>query len=348
MKMNPMHILFGDRDKKPPVLLAVTPPRTGERTLLGVENLLQSIAVPEPFSLELAGSVDGVTLLARCHQREAVQGQIAAHYPQARITEVPPDDDPLRLREGEQAWGMSLTASGPEFVPLRTFRDDDLLDPGSDPLIALLGVLENGVYTPRGKAEPELSLSEVAGMAHQVGGRLLEMEYGLDESSFYYPPGLTYSSGTYVVVVEVDSETGDVELNKFFCVDDQGVVVNPTIVDGQVHRGAAQGIGQALCEEIIYDGGGAQMLNGSLMDYGLPTAEMVPPFVTSRLETPSPMNPLGVKGMGEGPTVGTPPAIVNAVIDALEPFGVCHIKMPLTPERVLRAINEGRAVQSAG
>jgi carbon-monoxide dehydrogenase large subunit len=90
------------------------------------------------------------------------------------------------------------------------------------------------------------------------------------------------------------------------------------------------------------------MLNGSLMDYGLPTAEMVPPFVTSRLETPSPMNPLGVKGMGEGPTVGTPPAIVNAVIDALEPFGVCHIEMPLTPERVLRAINEGRAVQSAG
>ena len=141
MKMNPMHILFGDRDKKSPVLLAVTPPRTGERTLLGVENLLQSIAVPEPFSLELAGSADGVTLLARCHQKEAVQGQISAHYPQARIVEVPPDDDPMRLREGEQAWGMSLTASGPEFVPLRTFRDDDLLDPGSDPLIALLGAL---------------------------------------------------------------------------------------------------------------------------------------------------------------------------------------------------------------
>ena len=101
---------------------------------------------------------------------------------------VPPDDDPLRLREGEQAWGMSLMASGPEFVPLRTFRDDDLLDPGSDPLIALLGVLENGVYTPRGKAEPELSLSEVAGMAHQVGGRLPEMEYGLGRKLILLSP----------------------------------------------------------------------------------------------------------------------------------------------------------------
>ncbi len=143
MKLNPMQILFGDREKKPPVLLSVTPPRTGERTLLGVENLLQSIAVPEPFSLELAGSVDGVTLMARCHRKEAVRGQISAHYPQARIVEIPPEDDPMMLREGEQAWGMSLAASGPEYVPLRTFRDDDLLDPGSDPLIALLGSLSS-------------------------------------------------------------------------------------------------------------------------------------------------------------------------------------------------------------
>ena len=141
MKLNPMQILFGDRERRPPVLLAVTPPRMGERTLLGVENLLQSIAVPEPFSLELSSTVDGVVLMARCHQKQAVHGQVMAHYPQARIVEVPPDDDPMQLRGGEQAWGMSLFANGPEYVPLRTFRDDDLLDPGSDPLIALLGSL---------------------------------------------------------------------------------------------------------------------------------------------------------------------------------------------------------------
>ena len=143
MKLNPIRWLLDNGDKKPPVLLAVTPPRTGERTLLGVENLLGSIAVPEPFSLELAGDMDGVTLLARCLDDQVVRGQVAARYPQAQIHEIPAEDDPLRLNEDEQAWAMTLRADGPEYVPLRTFRDDDLLDPGSDPLIALMGALSN-------------------------------------------------------------------------------------------------------------------------------------------------------------------------------------------------------------
>ncbi len=142
MNTNIKKALFGDgRDRRAPVLLAVTPPRTGERTLLGVENLLQSIAVPEPFSLEIAGDMDGVDLLARCHDDQVVRQQIAAHYPQARIRKVPVDEDPIFVHAGEQAWGMTLRADGPEYVPLRTFRDDDLLDPGSDPLIALMGAL---------------------------------------------------------------------------------------------------------------------------------------------------------------------------------------------------------------
>ena len=124
-----------------PVLLAITPPRNAERTVLGVENLLSSIAVPEPFSLELAGDADGVTLLARCLDQEVVRQQLSAHYPQARIHQLESDEDPLTLAEGEQAWHTRLRASGPEYVPLRVFRDDDLLDPGSDPLIALLGAL---------------------------------------------------------------------------------------------------------------------------------------------------------------------------------------------------------------
>ena len=143
MKMNPMKWLKDDEGKKKPVLLAVTPPRKDERTMLGVENMLQSIAVPEPFSLELAGDADGVTLMARCLDDQVVRGQIAAHYPQARIEKVSMDEDPLRLEEGEQAWGMTIRADGPEYVPIRTFRDDDLLDPGSDPIIALLGSLSN-------------------------------------------------------------------------------------------------------------------------------------------------------------------------------------------------------------
>ena len=127
--------------REAPVLLAITPPRNAERTVLGVENLLGSIAVPEPFSLELCGDADGVTLMARCLDQEVVRQQLSAHYPQARIHQLEADEDPLSLAEGEQAWHMRLRASGPEYVPLRVFRDDDLLDPGSDPLIALLGAL---------------------------------------------------------------------------------------------------------------------------------------------------------------------------------------------------------------
>ncbi len=141
MRINPLSLLSRRSEPKPAVLLEVTPPRSGERTLLGVENLLGSIAVPEPFSLELAGDADGVTLMARCLDQQAVRNQLAAHYPQAVVDDLPPMDDPLRLREGEQAWSLTLRSSGPDYVPLRMYRDDDLLDPGSDPLIALLGAL---------------------------------------------------------------------------------------------------------------------------------------------------------------------------------------------------------------
>ena len=126
---------------KTPVLLAITPPRNAERTVLGVENLLGSIAVPEPFSLELTGDADGVALMARCADEEVVRQQLSAHYPQARIHQLTPEEDPLRLDGSEQAWSITLRSSGPEYVPLRVFRDDDLLDAGSDPLIALLGAL---------------------------------------------------------------------------------------------------------------------------------------------------------------------------------------------------------------
>ena len=140
MRRNPL-TLFGRRRPQKPALLEVTPPRTGQRTLLGVENLLQSIAAPEPFALELAGRASGVSLMARCSADDVVRAQVAAHYPQARVRELGPDEDPLLVREGEQAWSIRLRPSGPAYAPLRTFRDRDLLDPGSDPLLALVGAL---------------------------------------------------------------------------------------------------------------------------------------------------------------------------------------------------------------
>lgn len=195
----------------------------------------------------------------------------------------------------------------------------------------------SGVFTSAEDSAKRVTFKEVAQAAHQVLARPAEMEYGLDEDAFYQPNALTYNFGTYVAVVEVDPETGDVDLRTLFTVDDQGTIVNPMTVEGQVHGGAAQGLGQALYEGSVYDDAG-QLLNGSLMDYAIPTAETTPQFVTQFMETPSPINELGVKGMGEGPTTGTPPAVVNAVVDALVPFGLTHIDMPLTPERVWRAI----------
>ena len=143
MKWNFITGMLKGRPQPATKLMAITPPRTGERTMLGVENLLSSIAVPEPFSLEIAGDAAGVTLLARCRDGSFVRQQVGGRYPQARVSEVAPEDDPLRLAEGEQAWSMSLRLQGPEYLPLRTFRDDDLLDPGSDPLISVIGSLSD-------------------------------------------------------------------------------------------------------------------------------------------------------------------------------------------------------------
>ena len=143
MRPNFIAKIFKGRREPATKLMAVTPPRTGERTMLGVENLLGSIAVPEPFSLEIAGDSGGVTLLARCREGSFVRQQLGVHYPQARVNDVSLEEDPLRLREGEQAWSMDLRLRGPEYLPLRTFRDDDLLDRGSDPLISVIGSLSD-------------------------------------------------------------------------------------------------------------------------------------------------------------------------------------------------------------
>jgi carbon-monoxide dehydrogenase large subunit len=138
--------------------------------------------------------------------------------------------------------------------------------------------------------------------------------------------------------VEIDKDTGSVNLKRYVAVDDVGNPINPLIIDGQLHGGITQGIAQALYENGVYDENG-QLISGSLMDYALPTASMVPSYETDRTVTPSPVNPMGVKGAGEAGTIASAQAVMNAVIDALSPFGVKHMQMPATPERVWRAIN---------
>jgi len=152
----------------------------------------------------------------------------------------------------------------------------------------------------------------------------------------YTVRGSTFPFGTHVAVVEVDPETGEVQLLHHFAVDDCGVVINPLLVEGQIHGGVAQSIGQALYEAAEYDASG-QLVTGSLLDYAIPRATAIPFIVTARTETPSPRNPLGAKGVGEAGTIGAMPAVANAVIDALAPFGVRHLDMPLTPAKIWAA-----------
>ncbi len=169
------------------------------------------------------------------------------------------------------------------------------------------------------------------------------LEPGLEETSFYDPANFTFPAGTYICEVEVDPETGKVEIDRFVAADDFGNIINPMIVDGQVHGGLGQGIGQALLEHCVYDADG-QLLTASYMDYAMPRAGDLPSFeVDHSCATPCTHNPLGVKGCGEAGAIGSPPAVVNAVVDALSELGVTHIDMPLTPARVWAAIQAAKS-----
>lgn len=171
---------------------------------------------------------------------------------------------------------------------------------------------------------------------------LEELEPGLEETAFYDPANFTYPAGAYMCEVEVDPETGKVEICSFTAADDFGNVINPMIVEGQVHGGIGQGIGQAMLEHAIYDDNG-QMLNGSYMDYAMPRANDLPMYtVDHSCQTPCTHNPLGVKGCGEAGAIASPPTVVNAVVDALSDLGVTHIDMPLTPSRVWSAIQAAK------
>ena len=189
--------------------------------------------------------------------------------------------------------------------------------------------------------EESLTLKEIALAAWTAHDLPEGLEPGLEASFVYDPPNFSWPAGAHIAVVEVDTETGAVDLERYVAVDDVGTVINPTIVDGQIHGGIAQGVAQALYEEAIYDDDG-NLLTGSMVNYLVPTAADLISWELDRTETPSPTNPLGVKGVGETGAIASPAAVMNAVVDALSPYGITDIQMPATPERVWRAIEEGR------
>jgi carbon-monoxide dehydrogenase large subunit len=197
-------------------------------------------------------------------------------------------------------------------------------------------------FQVRGSPDKAMAMAEIAGAAHVPPHELpTDIEPGLEETSFYDPENFVFPFGAHACVVEVDAETGKVDILRYLSVDDCGPAINPMLIDGQVHGGVAHAIGQALYEQVVYDESG-QLMTGTFVDYALPTAAELPSFETDRTETPTPVNSLGVKGVGEAGTIAASPAVAGAVLDALGPLGVKWIDMPLTPMRVWQAIQDAQ------
>ena len=200
----------------------------------------------------------------------------------------------------------------------------------------------NGKLHVKGQPAKSMAFTDVVTIGYGAVNLPPGVEPGMETTRFFEPSNFTFPFGTHVCVVEIDEETGEPKITKFVAVDDCGNVINPLLVEGQVHGGLVQGIGQALHEEIVYDENG-QLLTGSLMDYAVPRAHDFPEFELDRTVTPSPVNPLGVKGVGEAGTIGSTPAVVNAIVDALSDFGITNIDMPVRSEKIWKILKGRKA-----
>lgn len=208
-------------------------------------------------------------------------------------------------------------------------------------------VFTDGKFSVKGVPRKGLTIQQVAQQARAVKNLPASLSSELSADATFEPANFTFPFGTHICVVEIDPQTGVSEIKKYFAVDDCGKVINPLLVDGQVQGGIVQGLGQALYEEVVYDENG-QLITGSLMDYALPRAADLSRFKLAHTETPTPVNPLGIKGIGEAGTIGSTPAVVSAVIDALAPFGVAHIDMPLTAQKIWRLCQSRDAARARG
>ncbi len=292
--------------------------------------------------VDRGGSVDLVTgVSAHGQGHETVFSQLAAE-----VLGVDPETVTLHERDtaivpqGVGTFGSRSMVMGGSavYLALRKIEEKmrrvaaDMLDASEDDLRFIDGRIEPVDAPSRG-----VSFADVAARAYfsPIEGD----EPGLEAQNFYASQGMTFPFGAYLCMVEIDRDTGEVTLLRFDGVDDCGPVLNPLIVRGQVHGGIAQGVGQALLEEVVYDEGG-QLLSGTFMDYAIPMAQHMPPMRIGHTVTPSPLTPLGMKGVGEAGTIGSVPAIANAVIDALAPLGIRHLDLPFSAHKVWQAIQE--------
>jgi len=202
--------------------------------------------------------------------------------------------------------------------------------------------VDQGRYYVRGNPADARTIQELAGASYGPG-LPPGMEQGLEAVTYFDPPNFVWPFGCHICVVEIDPDTGGVQIERYIAVDDCGNVINPLVVDGQVHGGVAQGIAQALFEEVVYDDESGQLLTGTFLDYLVPSIAELPDYELDRTVTPSPTNELGVKGIGEAGTIAATPAVINAVVDALAPFGITHVEMPASPDRIWKLIKEARS-----
>ena len=207
--------------------------------------------------------------------------------------------------------------------------------------------IDGAEYRVKGSPDKMKTIQEIAFALDLAFDTPEGMEPYLDETAYHDTPNCTFPFGTHIAIVEVDEETGHVDLVRYVAVDDVGKKINPMIVDGQLHGGIAQGVGQALWEEAVYDDDG-QLLSGSMLDYALPRASWLPAFELDETVTPSPVNALGVKGVGEAGCIASTAAVANAVIDALSPLGIKHLDMPFTAQKVWGAMQGSNGSAKGG
>ncbi len=264
-----------------------------------------------------ATAVGGTAVLIAIQKLKEKASKIAAHMLQADASKV-------AFEEGKYSMHAARAAGATE---------------ASEPVVPVGEAPAGAIPEPQTEGRTSVTIQDVALAAHLAKELPPDTEPGLSATYFFEPKNFTFPFGTHIAVVEVDRETGDIKFLRYVAVDDCGKVINPLLVDGQIHGGIVQSIGQALFEEVVYDEQG-QLITGTLMDYALPKASQVPLMELDRTETPSPVNPLGVKGVGEAGTIGATPAIVGAIVDALAPFGVKHLDMPVKPEAIWRIVNQ--------
>jgi carbon-monoxide dehydrogenase large subunit len=272
---------------------------------------------------------------------ETTYAQIIAEelgIPAAHVQVEEGDTDTAPYGLGTYASRSTPTAGAAGAMAARKIREKakkiaaHLLECSEDDL-----VWETGKFSVKGSPQRSKTIQDIALAAytnHPQG-----MEAGLEATSYYDPPNLTFPFGSYICVVDIDRGTGMVKIRRFVAVDDCGNIINPMIVDGQIHGGLSMGMAPALLEEISYDENG-NVQGGSFMDYLVPTSMETPAWELDKTVTPSPHHPFGAKGVGESATVGAPPAIANAVVDALAHLGVKHIDIPMTPEKVWKILKE--------